>query len=274
MKGLFAAIFLAFMFPVCASGQSVPGGSDEEILKFTDASVLQKARDGDALAQYLIGRAYVGGKLTTRDLDKALHWISLSAERGLPPALVSLARFHEQGLIVQKDEKKAFALYRRAFNAKEPISSLRIAKMFFDGRGISQSYHEAASFFRTAASRGVPAGAHYYADMLYAGKGIPEDRKEAVKWYRKAAEMGWPFAARVLAPLYFKGEFVAKDIVEASKWMHVSLALLVKKDPMTRELARKMLPHLSDTDRESGRQKAHEYLKTHIDDFKKAAVLQ
>jgi TPR repeat protein len=89
-------VFAAFLV-FALTGQAVlademPGGSDEELLSFVAPSVLQKARAGDRIAQHLIAGAFLGGKLTQRDVPKAIYWARLAADQGLTMAQVLLAR--------------------------------------------------------------------------------------------------------------------------------------------------------------------------------------
>ncbi len=117
-------------------------------------SLFKKAEQGDAGAQYRLGRRYYEGNGVTKDYTKAVFWIRKAAEQG---------------------NKKA---------------QFRLGHCYRNGDGVSENRTQAVYWFRKAAEKGH-AGAQYRLGYCYHyGEGVPKDLKQAVYWYRKAAEKG------------------------------------------------------------------------------------
>jgi hypothetical protein len=117
-------------------------------------SLFKKAEQGDAGAQYRLGRRYYEGNGVTKDYTKAVFWIRKAAEQG---------------------NKKA---------------QFRLGHCYRNGDGVSENRTQAVYWFRKAAEKGH-SGAQYRLGYCYHyGEGVPKDLKQAVYWYRKAAEKG------------------------------------------------------------------------------------
>ncbi len=271
---IFKAILLslALLNPSVALADGA-GGTDAEILRFTDPSVLESARKGDKIAQFLIAGAFLNGKLTKQDIPKALYWAQRSADQGFPMAMVQIASLYEKGTGVNKAPEKAAQLYQKAADIGDPIAALRLAGMYFGGKGIPKDAEKAAGLMHMSAKQNIPAANHYYADMLWIGRGVQEDRKKAISFYLKAADLGWPYSARILAAHYFRGQEIPKDKLLASKWLQVSLYLLGKKDDVTVKTFQAIWPQLSETERREGIAQAEAYIKSHKDAISRAMNL-
>src|SRR6056300_1298156 len=77
-------------------------GQDEELRRLELA-----AEQGDAEAQFNLGRRYDNGEGVTRDNRTAVKWYSLAAEQGLADAQYSLAVMYEWGQGVTGDDRTA-----------------------------------------------------------------------------------------------------------------------------------------------------------------------
>lgn len=75
MKNIILIIILFLMSPVMAMGQTV-----------YSAELQNKAEQGDAKAQYELGRCYNNAKGVEKNLEKAFYWFKKAAEQGLAKA--------------------------------------------------------------------------------------------------------------------------------------------------------------------------------------------
>ena len=108
------------------------------------------AAQGDAMAQYHLGVAYVNGQGVPRDYTKAREWFEKAAVQGNAMAQ------HHLGV-----------LYR-------------------NGKGVPQDYAKAREWYEKAAAQGI-AEAQINLGMLYEGYGVPHDEVRAYMWYSLAA---------------------------------------------------------------------------------------
>ena len=72
------------------------------------------ATQGSAEAQYRLSQAYLSGRGVARDLELGLKWLTLSAERHYPPALIDLAELKLDPRTVMYEPEEAAALLRDA----------------------------------------------------------------------------------------------------------------------------------------------------------------
>ena len=267
----FLVVVLALLVSHPAGAADDAGGSDAEILGFADAAVLGQARGGDAVAQFLIAKAF---SYVRADAEKSIYWARLAADQGLSMAQAHLGKFYEMGVGVERDYARAAGLFRKAADQGDPVGALRLAGLHLASYGVPQDDAMAPALFRQAADQNLPAAAHYYADSLIVGRGIAKDEQAAVAWYFKAAELGWLQSPRLLAAFYFDGKLVPRDMVEASKWLQVAVALMGPADAITRDVGNLVWPRLSEAERSEGAARARDYLETHKDAIRTAMQFQ
>lgn len=161
------------------------------------------ADEGDAAAQFKLGRLYLNGKGVEKDYEQAANWLRKAALQGHAGAQSNLG-----------------ALYSR-------------------GEGVAKDYPEAAAWLRKAADQGHPV-AQFELGLLYVvgGGGIPQDYTEAVVWIRKAADQGYPLAQFNLGQLYFSGRGVPQNTIESFKWLELAAAEANGGDKVRREASK------------------------------------
>lgn len=116
-------------------------------------AVRQKAEQGDATAQFMLGRAYGTERLVPRDPVQAFVWYLKAAEQGHVEAQRTLGF------------------------------------MYMLGSGVAQDHGQAVSWFRNAAEQGDAEAQVNLAFMYETGKGVPVDHVEARKWGNIAAAL-------------------------------------------------------------------------------------
>ena len=139
-RRLATAVWLAATLaaPPAVAGQLPPG-------------LLERAEQGDAVAQNEIGSRYYAGRGVERDDAEAARWIRLAAAQDYAPAQHNLGLLH------------------------------------FRNRGVAASDAEAARWYRAAAEQGyAPAQAGLGYLYIY-GAGVGEDHVRAYMWL----ELAW-----------------------------------------------------------------------------------
>ena len=118
------------------------------------AQCLPLAEEGDAGAQFCIGRMYGNGFGVGMDDAEALKWHGLAAASGHPEAQFNLG------------------------------------VMYANGWGVDMNDAEAANYYRQAAENGWACAQRSLAYVISRGIGTEENRPEAYMWYYIAAERG------------------------------------------------------------------------------------
>ncbi len=140
---------------------------------------------GTARAQFALGLRYeYGGRGVTPDYGKALEWYHLAAMQGDAEAQFSLGRMYENGKGSTQDYKKAVEWYRLA--AKQGYADAQdfLGTMFRLERGVTQDFVRAHMWYNLAAAQGT----NYYAPKqreLISQQMTPQQIAEAQAMARK-----------------------------------------------------------------------------------------
>jgi len=142
-KGLLAAIVavlaLCASFTGCRSAISI---------------LQQKAEQGDADAQYELGRAYIISNGVPQDYKEAAKWVRLAAEQGVAKAQYALGRCYYIGAGVPQDYKEAVKWFRLAAEQDYAAAQSDMGLCYARGIGVPQDYVQAYAWYNIAAAQG------------------------------------------------------------------------------------------------------------------------
>lgn len=144
--------------------------ASESAIADVDPLILEKASQGDALAQISVGDIYNFGKGVPKDYSEAVTWYRKSAEQG------------------------------------DAVGQSKLGMMYDIGRGVPLDFTQAEYWIRKAAIQGNPLGQNILAGMYTAGHGVTQDKTQAAYWHRKAAEQGDAIGQYNLAIMYYHGQ--------------------------------------------------------------------
>lgn len=232
---------------IYAEGKDVPQDIEKAIAWYEKAWMA-----GEKGAWKTIAEIYHKGKGSVeKDKGKMLEIYKRAAEMGESDAIYKLGLFYEKGILVEKDERKAYFMYLKAAElrnlaARERLAQICAQKKFPLQRGYWErraNAVKAASFFNgpvklhrgifdeflSKFKMGALARDHYKAEemddasaMFWLGysymngeNGAKQDEKKAVDWYRKAVEAGKTSAMNNLAVCYEHGVGVEKNMEKA-----------------------------------------------------------
>jgi TPR repeat protein len=147
-----------------------------------------------------------------------------AAEQGNAPAQFELGRMYDHGEGVAKDPVEAVKWYRKAAEQGNASAQYSFGYMYAHGEGVAKDPVEAVKWYRKAAEQGDARAQGNLGYMYSNGEGVAKDPVEAVKWYRKAAEQGDGLGQRNLGSCYFAGDGVPKNEIEALAWFSISAA--------------------------------------------------
>src|SRR6478752_3291217 len=187
-----------------------------------DPSLLKKATDGNAQAQYEVGLLFHAGHGVQQDDSAAATWFKKAADQGLAGAQLNLGLLYDGGDGVPQSYPQAAGWYRKAALQGLPEAQFNLGTLYERGDGVPQDYTQAADLYRRAAEKGN-ASAQFNLGLLYDnGTGLERDYVQAAALYAKAAEQGLPRAQYNLASMYAGGHGVPVNLVEAYFWMDLA----------------------------------------------------
>ena len=177
---------------------------------------------GSLYAKAYLGYCYCLGKGVTKDSEKGLALIRVSANAGNVKGLNGMGVCYAKGLGVTKSYEEAIKWYRKSANQGDAVAQCNLGGCYAKGLGVTKSYEEAIKWYRKSANQG-DAVAQCNLGVCYAtGQGVAQSYEEAVKWYRKSADQGNAVAQYNLGACYATGQGVAQSYEEAVKWYRKS----------------------------------------------------
>ena len=117
-------------------------------------------------------------------------WLPL-ARNGNAEAQYRLGRLYENGLGTEQNPIIAVQWYRQAAAHGHASAQYNLGIMSAQGRGMPRDDTNAASYFLEAANQGH-AKAQYHLGILYqTGRGVPQDPRKARYWFGRARSNGF-----------------------------------------------------------------------------------
>lgn len=161
------------------------------------------AKEGDPKAQFNVGLIYANGKGVKKDSYQAMEWYKKAAEQGDTAAQYNLAKLIAQR--PDSEDPRALERirywYEKAAESgrKEALNDL--ALLYLKGKGVEKNEVRAFELFRKAARMG-DAAAQINAALIYAwGEGVPNNKIKAYKNLKKALSQGRAEASAYLERL-------------------------------------------------------------------------
>jgi TPR repeat protein len=93
------------------------------------------ADQGDATAQYILGRMYLDGNGVSQNYAEAVKWFRLSADRGDADAQNSIGTMYEHGLGLPQNYAEAVKWYRKAADQRDATAQYNLGALYGLGRG-------------------------------------------------------------------------------------------------------------------------------------------
>jgi len=112
------------------------------------------AEEGDAMAQFCVGRLYANGFGVAMNDALALQWFGLSAEQGYSEAQFNLGLMHANGWGVEMNDEEAAKWYLLAADLGFIEAQTSIAKLHHKGRGVEKSAIDAYMWLDIATQLG------------------------------------------------------------------------------------------------------------------------
>ena len=131
--------------------QALSGQARERQL---EQQLLEHAEQGDAQAQYEVGRRFWNGDGVDQDHKQAADWFDRAARQGLAAAQCALGLCYERGDGVEQDMWQAAAWYQWAAQQDDVEAQLHLSECYEKGRGVPKDKEKAAEWLYKAAQHG------------------------------------------------------------------------------------------------------------------------
>lgn len=142
-------------------------------------------------------------------------WEKQAAE-GDAQAQYELGRALAKGEGIQKNSAQAAELLQKAADAGIPGAMDWIGFLYLTGEGLPKSEEKAAEWFKKGAEAGWPKSQLNYGLILRQGKSIELSNEKSLEWIQKAADGGFVEANAVFGRIYFNGDRLQPPVPEKS----------------------------------------------------------
>ncbi len=197
------------------------GKEADKALGYYDRSCKLGAGYGCAL----VGRAYLEGRLTTRDPVKGLEAFDRACASGRATDAFycyELGRLYGEGKEVAKDTNKAMSSWERGCKVSNVNSCHALGKLYQDGDGVAKDMGKARGYYERACTKEVRGWPTCYAlgEMNEKGDGVPKNFAKAAEAFELIA--GYKDARSRAAVLYEKGGPELKPDTERANGLWVT----------------------------------------------------
>lgn len=177
----------------------------------------KEAKQGNAVAHYILGIYYAWGQGVIRDQTLAIARWEKAAERGHAAAQKQLGLCYQNGWGVEKKPDKAIKWLRKAAKAGSPVAQVSLGDHYRSADN-GKDHRLSAYWYLQAANQGYGAAQERLGYNYQLGEGVEKDLQKAAYCYKKAAQSGYPNAQNNVGLCYQQGWGVTKDLDKAADW--------------------------------------------------------
>ena len=161
---------------------------------YTANSLNELAEDGDAYAQYFMGKLYRDGGLLVPDSVNARYWFAQAAMQDLPVAQYALGKLYLSDDSEVHDVEEGIRWLKAATQNGSDYAAYRLGKEYLRGKFVEQDEEQAVAYFTQAAEMGNQFGQYMLGKLYLMGRSVPHDMDAAIHWLKRAADQGDAYA--------------------------------------------------------------------------------
>ena len=173
---------------------------------------------------YKIAKEY----LKDKQYEKAFKLFQSEAQKNNVPAIYSIAKMYQKGLLGKENIPKAqeyFAETLKGFLFLEPNAGkmqpyiwYHLGRLYNFGYGTEQDYSEAFKWFQKAALAKNDYAQYSLGSLYFYGNGTQQDYTKAFSWYKKSADSDNIFACYSTAKMLDEGIGIEKNTEQAEHY--------------------------------------------------------
>jgi len=175
---------------------------------------LERAGETVAAAALLLGRLYADGSLVEKNVVMAIGWLRKAQDLGHPGAEKELkSRFQQE---VAGRRLKVGLLQQQAASG-DVDAKCKLAALHFEGQGVQKDEPKAFQLYKEAAVGGQLEAMCCVGLCYLSGRGVKSSVEEGKRWVMRAAYLGHGIAQLELAEMY-ENNMMIEDEEERKRW--------------------------------------------------------
>ena len=200
---------------VTATCQATASGDDRDT---AFRLCTDEAQKGNVVSQRLLAGLYDRSQVPGHDTE-AVTWYRRAADAGDLPSMLRLGQLLHAGKGAPQNALDATTWIKKAAEADYMPAWAALAERYENGLGVRRSDKEAFFWWRRLAERDDVAAQAKVGDLYNRGKGIDKDEAAAVTWFRRAADRGNRDAQYGLGMALLRGRGIARADTLAYAWL-------------------------------------------------------
>lgn len=180
-------------------------------------NMVTKKESAVAQAQFFLGRCYIEGFGTEKNINESIKCLRCAAGLGLAEAQESLGDRYLYGEDVKKNAEEAIKWFCKAAEQGNVDAQRKLGDCYFQGEYIEKNIEEAIKWFQKAAEQGNGFAQYELGYIYMRGDGVDINLAESIKWFRKADEQDIHGAMAGMLGCY--GRYIQVDVENAIKWI-------------------------------------------------------
>ena len=158
------------------------------------ARLQRLAEDGEAHAQYLMGKLWRDGPLLTPDWLNARYWFTQAAEQGSEAAQYALGKLLLSNDSEVRDPDEGIRWLKQAAQNGSQYAAYRLGKLYLRGEQVPKDVPRALEYLIASAEQGNQYAQYTLGKLYLMGDDVKQDREQAYGWLCEAAAQGNEYA--------------------------------------------------------------------------------
>lgn len=151
------------------------------------------AEEGQAPAQYALGRLYRDGGPVEKNRLRSIIWLTQAAKQGDCRAMYALGKFYLEA----DDLPTAMRWFQQSAELGDTLAQYRLGKLLLESCNVDRNA-EAVRWLTDAAERGNQYAQYALGKLYLLGKQVPLDHDAAMRWLEQSAAQGNESARKTL----------------------------------------------------------------------------
>ena len=158
------------------------GEKEDGINWLKKAAEHEAAQQESGCAQYYLGKMYLLGEDTERNIEEAVKWFEKASENGNQYAQYQLGKIYLTGINGNQNMKKALEWLKKSAEQNNQYAQYMLGKIYMNGVGVEKNLQEAVKWFEKSAEQ-ENGYAQYYLGKIYLQS---RDMEKAGEWIGRA----------------------------------------------------------------------------------------
>lgn len=144
------------------------------------------------LAYYILGKEYYSGEHIEKDIEKAIHYLSLCDDNEY--AFYKLSQIYEE----IKNHDLSLHYLKMAGDKQFEPALIKMAQLLIEGKRIEKDIDKAINYLKTAESNNNQFAQYILGKLFLFGKDVKQDKELAVEYLQKSVQQGNEYAQYLL----------------------------------------------------------------------------